>query len=193
MGEQVVQCIACLRIKNAEGSWISRPFQKPGTQISHTYCKTCIQSLQKKFFAARDFKNWEFTKQVNYLSNELDKQGKKYDDKSFRTYLEEFYCISRKSAMTYSKALKHKLVPSVCACCHEELTDEAPQMDLNELHLHSHCYREISWKIRIIQESGWDCSDKLDAYFDLLRIGKSLRSAVKTRLKNLREKADIAV
>ena len=107
MARQITQCLSCHRIKKLDNSWKLEelsPFQK---DISHTYCSDCLQSLQEKLFAARDFNKWGFDKQRQYLSQELDRQPKMHDRLSLKNYLEEFFCINEDKFEKYYEALKN--------------------------------------------------------------------------------------
>jgi hypothetical protein len=181
---QIIQCLSCGRVKQEDNQWVYReisPFEK---NISHTYCRQCIHTLQEKLIAARDFKKWDFDKQICYLSQELDRHQKKHDQLSFKNYMEEFFCIPETDYPKYFEALKEKLVFSVCAKCGDEINHSDITSRLGTHILHARCYKELAHKIQIIQDNGWEKSDKMDAYFDLLRIEKEIRPVIKEVLKN---------
>ena len=138
--------------------------------------------------AARDFKKWGFQKQIQYLSNELDKHQKKYDQLSFKNYMEEFFCITEGEYSKYYEALKDKLVPAVCPKCREEIKSNDNVLHIGAHILHKHCHKKITSKIQIILDNRWEKSDKIDAYFDLLRIEKEIRPAIKELLNSRKDK-----
>jgi len=188
MPRQIIQCLSCGRVKQPDDTWSNEeisPFQK---NISHTYCSQCIQTLQEKLMAARDFKKWGFQKRIKYLSNELDKHQKKHDQLSFKNYMDEFFCITEDEYVKYYEALKDKLVPAVCPKCREEIKSNDKAFHIGAHILHQHCHKKITSKIQIILDNRWEKSDKIDAYFDLLRIEKEIRPAIKELLSNKKDK-----
>ena len=141
----------------------------------------CIWSLQEKLLAARDFKKWTFQKQIQYLNSELDKHKNSHDRESFKNYMEEFFCVTEQEYFDkYYPAMKDKLVKSICLKCRIEINPDEKSLKMGVHLLHLRCHKEILHKIRILQENGWEKTDKLDAYFDLLRIEKAVRPAIST-------------
>ncbi len=186
MKSHLVQCLACQKVKNTKGLWEHRDVDMRVHDISHTYCSDCYTVLQNSFFAARDFKTWDFDKQVKFLAKELDARSQKYDRERFKLYLEEFFCVSEADFEKFYEALKTRLYQSVCLVCHEEILAEEEPHPFGRHQLHRRCHKEIHKKISILLENDWDKTGKLDAYFDLLRLEKSLRPAVRAFLEGTR-------
>ncbi|MFC1586022.1 hypothetical protein ACFL5V_10780 [Fibrobacterota bacterium] len=193
MLDQIIQCLSCGRVKQGDNSWIYReisPFQK---DISHTYCSQCIQSLQDKLMTAREFKKWDFQKQVDYLAGEIDKHQKKHDRMSFKNYIEEFFNVTEEQSESYYDALKEKFLTAVCPKCRKQVVSSDKAEKFGSYLLHHHCYKDMAYKIKIILENGWNKTNKLDAYLDLLRIEKEMRPALKEILQNSKDKAGTTV
>ncbi|MBF0433217.1 MAG: hypothetical protein HQK83_18195 [Fibrobacteria bacterium] len=187
MKSHIVQCLACGKIKLPDATWVHKDIDSLNEEISHTYCKDCIQSLQATFFAARSFQKWTFEKQISYLENELDQRKEKHDKLSLKVFLDEFFCISSEDFPRYYEALQHKLAQAICPKCKNEILPGEDNSSLGERIFHNHCYKKLSGKIDIILENEWDLSDKLNAYFDLLKIDKELRGIVHRAIKQRRK------
>jgi hypothetical protein len=181
--EYISQCLQCGRVKTSQGSWVYRQVSSTVQDISHTYCSTCVQILQERLIAARKFKDWDLTKQVNYLKKDLQSQTKKYDICSLKTYLEEFYCITDEQYSGFHEALKAYLVPVVCPKCSREIQDNQHALIFGKALVHKSCHHDLSQKLNILKENGWHKSDKLDAYLDMLQVEKDVRHILKYELK----------
>jgi len=190
---QIIQCLQCGRVKSEENGWEKRELSGILKEVSHTYCNECVQKIQDKLIASRDFKKWKFKRQIDFLINELKGHDKKHDRKSLKLYLDEFFCIGEVDFLPYYKALQEHLVSAVCQKCQKEIDTDGESTILGNHILHMSCNREVNQKIKIVLDNDWDKSDKLDAYFDLLRIEKEIRSAVKKEIKVLRESSGVAV
>ena len=187
MPRQIIQCLSCGRVRQNNNTWNYEkidPFEK---DISHTYCTLCIQTLQEKLLATRNFNKWNFSKQIAHLSKELEKQSKKHDKISLKFFLDEFYCIGSKDFLPFYQALKKQLVPAMCSKCNTEIKEQDKTNIIGEHKLHGRCYKKIKHKIQILIDNKWDKSNKLDAYLDLLRIEKQIRPAIKKLLENTGE------
>ena len=75
---------------------------------------------------------------------------------------------------------------AVCPTCQKEVNPNKDSNKLGNHLLHQRCYKEVLHKIHIMLENKWEKSNKLDAYFDLLRIEKEIRPAIKEILKKSR-------
>jgi len=155
-------------------------------EISHTYCPDCVTVLQDRLLAARNFKQWDFERQIDYLKEDLSRHEKKFDRPSLKNYLEEFYCIESKNYSNYYAALQNELSNAICPICHHEVNAKSDQNIFGAHILHFQCFKEITNKIKIIVDNNWEQSDKFSAYLDLLKIEKAVRPALKDYLKKTR-------
>jgi len=184
--KQIVQCLQCDRLKSSTGNWYVENQEYIKGDISHTYCPDCITVLQTRLMAARNFVDWDFDRQIEFLHDDLARHEKKFDRPSLKKYLEEFFCIESTNYEKFYEALQGDLANAVCPNCHREVDALNEHKFFGPHILHPKCSKEIDNKIKIIVDNNWAQSDKFSAYLDLLKIEKSIRPELKEVLKRKR-------
>lgn len=186
MKPHIIACLECHRVKLADGSWDFCEIDTLRNEVSHTYCNDCMQSLQSRLLALREFTYWDFNKKLEYLRREISQSPVVFDKQRLSHHLEEFYNLGPTEATPFLEALSPLMVPAVCGFCHQILPDlpKAEKQYFGEFQIHASCKKSLMRKMETLSDNDWIHSEQLDAYMDMLQIPQCLRNEVRHKLSD---------